>query len=273
MTKSDAINELAAAMAKAQAVMTGAKKDAANPFFKSHYADLASVREACMPALTAHGLSVIQFPRLVSAEQGGMVVEVETILAHSSGQFIADTLSVPVTKADAQGVGSAITYARRYALGAVAGVAAEDDDGEGAVGRSGAHVMPQGTIKARLVEEPQRLTPTQPPPSQGYQPTVTHTTTAVEPRETTTGVKSTGGRVITEKQAKRLFAIIKSSGRDVEVVKAWIFAHYGVQHSKDIQTSDYTDICTMVEAPGPLPGATSGSDDDVTVYDDGPDRD
>jgi len=136
MTRSESINELAAALAKAQAVMTGAKKDSDNPFFKSHYADLASVRDACMPALNAHGLSVLQFPRLVSAGDHEWLIEVETVLAHASGQFIADTLAVPVTKADAQGVGSAITYARRYALGAVAGVAAEDDDGESAVGRT-----------------------------------------------------------------------------------------------------------------------------------------
>jgi len=136
MTRSESINELASALAKAQAVMTGAKKDSDNPFFKSHYADLASVRDACMPALNAHGLSVLQFPRLVSAGDHEWLIEVETVLAHASGQFIADTLAVPVTKADAQGVGSAITYARRYALGAVAGVAAEDDDGESAVGRT-----------------------------------------------------------------------------------------------------------------------------------------
>jgi hypothetical protein len=269
MTKSDAINELAAAMAKAQAVMTGAKKDAANPFFKSHYADLASVREACMPALTAHGLSVIQFPRLVSADQGGMVVEVETILAHSSGQFIADTLSVPVTKADAQGVGSAITYARRYALGAVAGVAAEDDDGEGAVGRSTkAHVSTWA--ESGYQPKPQTLSPveapvTPPKPSQGYVPVGQFPPTPVK-----------SGRVITEKQAKRLFAIIKSSGRDVEVVKAWIFAHYGVQHSKDIPLADYEAITKAVEAPGALPGAEREPGDEDMDYGpdegDGPDR-
>lgn len=134
-TFSEQINELCTALAKAQAEMTGAKKDSANPFFKSSYADLASVRDACLGALNKHGLSVTQWPRLVSAGDGAWIVEVETLLTHQSGQFMRDTLAVPVTKADAQAVGSAITYARRYALGAVAGVAPEEDDGEGAVGR------------------------------------------------------------------------------------------------------------------------------------------
>ena len=138
-TFSEAINELCTALSKAQAEMTGAKRDSANPFFKSSYADLASVRDACLGALNKHGLSVTQWPRLVSSGEGAWIVEVETVLTHSSGQFMRDTLAVPVTKADAQGVGSAITYARRYALGAVAGVAPADDDGEAAVGRANGH--------------------------------------------------------------------------------------------------------------------------------------
>ena len=132
MNTSDSLKELGAALAAAQAEMTGAKRDSENPFFKSKYADLASVREACLPALNKHGLSVCQLPRLVSGGEGAWIVEVETLLLHSSGEWLRDTIAVPVTKADAQGVGSAITYARRYALGALAGVASEDDDGNAA---------------------------------------------------------------------------------------------------------------------------------------------
>lgn len=132
MRTSETINELAAALSKAQAQMAGAKKDSVNPHFKSKYADLSSVWEACREALTAHGLSVVQSPRFV-ADASTLMVEVETILMHASGQFMADTMSVPVTQANAQGVGSALTYARRYALSSVVGVAPEDDDAEGAV--------------------------------------------------------------------------------------------------------------------------------------------
>ena len=135
MLTSETIADLAAALAKAQLTMTGAKRDADNPYFKSRYADLASVRDACLGALNTNGISVTQWPRLVSVGDHEWFVEVETRLTHASGQWMADTLALPLAKADAQGVGSCITYARRYALAAVAGVAPDDDDGEAAVGR------------------------------------------------------------------------------------------------------------------------------------------
>lgn len=130
----DGIKELAAALAKAQAAMGGAKKQSTNPHFKSRYADLSSVWDACREPLTANGLSVLQSPRTTWWADGHCVVEVTTVLLHESGQYISDTLAVPVTKPDAQGVGSATTYARRYMLSSFAGVASEDDDGNAAVG-------------------------------------------------------------------------------------------------------------------------------------------
>lgn len=125
---SDEINALAGALAKAQSQIEGAAKDSANPHFKSKYADLASVWAACRDALTANGLSVVQFP-------GEMVenrMTMTTMLMHSSGQWIRQPLSIPLSKVDAQGYGSATTYARRYALAAVVGVCPEDDDGNAA---------------------------------------------------------------------------------------------------------------------------------------------
>ena len=126
--KSESIKELATALAKAQGEMTGAKKDSANPFFKSTYADLASVVEAIRVPFAKHGLSYLQRTHESTASE----VRVETILMHSSGEWISSgILAVPVTKADAQGYGSALTYCRRYSLGLV-GVAPEDDDGNAA---------------------------------------------------------------------------------------------------------------------------------------------
>ena len=130
--RSELIGLLATAMAKAQGQIKGAVRDSANPDFKSKYADLASVRGACAEALSKNELAVFQFPR--ATEEG---VEVETLLAHSSGQWLAETLTMPVAKADAHGLGSAITYARRYALAAIVGVAPEDDDGNAAASSSG----------------------------------------------------------------------------------------------------------------------------------------
>jgi hypothetical protein len=129
MNKSDSIAALAAALAKAQGQMKGAVKDSANPFFKSKYADLASVVEAIRAAFSANGLSYIQTLEPSDKDE----VRVETTLLHASGEWIScGVLSLPVSKADAQGYGSALTYARRYSLSAAVGVAPEDDDGNAA---------------------------------------------------------------------------------------------------------------------------------------------
>lgn len=131
MTTSDQIHEIAAALAKAQGQMEGAVKDAANPFFKSKYADLASVWDACRKPLTDNGLAVVQSP---SAD--GLRVSVDTLLTHTSGQWMRGTVSVTAKEDSPQAVGSCITYLRRYALQSFAGVAPEDDDAEAAEGRS-----------------------------------------------------------------------------------------------------------------------------------------
>ena len=133
MTRSDSIAALAAALSKAQSAMTGAKKDSVNPHFKSKYADLASVWDACREPLTKNGLSVIQMP---GKDEVGYYVE--TVLAHSSGEFVSCKLHIVPIKDDPQGLGSSITYARKYALAAIAGIAPDDsdDDGEAAMGRS-----------------------------------------------------------------------------------------------------------------------------------------
>jgi len=130
MPTSPTIAALAAALVKAQSALSGAKKDSTNPHFRTAYADLASVWDACRAPLANAGLSVVQ---LVSSDSAHAIIE--TILAHSSGEWVSSTLAVPLTKADAQGLGSAITYGRRYALAAIVGVCPADDDGEAAVAR------------------------------------------------------------------------------------------------------------------------------------------
>lgn len=129
MNKSESITNLATALAMAQMNLKGAIKDSANPFFKSKYADLSSVVEAIRPAFGQCGLSYIQ--RIEPSDRDE--VRVETILLHASGEWLScGVLNLPVSKADAQGYGSALTYARRYSLAAACGVAPEDDDGNAA---------------------------------------------------------------------------------------------------------------------------------------------
>jgi len=131
MNQSPSIGKLAEALAKAQAHYGKAVKDASNPFFKSKYVDLAGCYDACRGALAAQGLSVVQTTEINAA--GG--VTLASTLIHSSGEWLGGVYPVNPVKNDPQGIGSAMTYARRYSLMALVGLAAEDDDGEAASGR------------------------------------------------------------------------------------------------------------------------------------------
>lgn len=143
MNKSESIAALASALAKAQGQIKGAKKDSTNPHFRSKYADLASIVEAIQTPLSANGISYIQLT--IPSERDE--VQVETILAHSSGEWISGVIAVPVSKSDAQGYGSALTYARRYGLSAAVGVAPEDDDGNAAAKAAPAKAaMPESQV-------------------------------------------------------------------------------------------------------------------------------
>lgn len=125
--QSPSIAALAAALAKAQGAIRNAKKDSANPFFKSTYADLASAWDAAREPLAANGLAVAQ--RVTNSANG---VIITTQLLHASGEWISDRCEWPVAQKTPQGMGSAITYGRRYAFMALVGIAAEEDDGNAA---------------------------------------------------------------------------------------------------------------------------------------------
>ena len=120
---------IAAALARAQANMGRAMKSANNPHFKRTYADLADVMDACMPSLSAEGIAVTQ---PVRREDGNLVLY--TILHHGASGETLDDGGMPliVNKNDMQGLGSALTYARRYGLMAMTGIAPDDDDGNAA---------------------------------------------------------------------------------------------------------------------------------------------
>lgn len=128
MQKSETIAALAKALAKAQGEIENASKSSVNPHFKSKYADLAEVLNTVRPVFSACGLSFIQMPSFADG-----IASVETMLAHESGEWISEKASAPVGKQDAQGVGSVITYLRRYSLAAFAGIAQEDDDANASI--------------------------------------------------------------------------------------------------------------------------------------------
>jgi len=130
MNHSDSIALLSKALVAAQAEVANPSLDAVNPHFATarkgagRYASLAEVRNTIVPVFAKHGLAIVQLPG--SNERGPSLV---TLLIHASGEFLeSDPLILPATKQDAQGYGSALTYARRYALLALANVVGEDDD-------------------------------------------------------------------------------------------------------------------------------------------------
>lgn len=126
------MKEISAALVRAQKEFGPALKTSSNPHFRSKYADLSACVEAVIDGLNSNGIFLMQTSHL--CEDG---VIVETVFIHESGeQMSAGKLHVPASKQDAQGYGSALTYARRYALMAACGIAPEDDDGNGASKKS-----------------------------------------------------------------------------------------------------------------------------------------
>lgn len=133
MRRSESIDQIGAALAKAQGEITGASKDRENPHFKSKYADLASVWDACRAPLAKNSLAVIQSP---SVDEAGNLVLL-TMLVHGSGQYFEEEFVVTPAQRTAQGYGSVVTYLRRYSLMAMVGVAPEDEDDDGNAGSFG----------------------------------------------------------------------------------------------------------------------------------------
>lgn len=144
------LTELAKALHSAQGAMKSAAKDGANPHFKSKYATLESVIEAAKPALQAAGLSFTQAPGMVADGR----LSITTMVLHISGQWMRSTLHIPLAKSDPQGVGSAISYGKRYALMAVFGLPSEDDDAEAATDRNPPRALAAPRAVAQTPRQP-----------------------------------------------------------------------------------------------------------------------
>ncbi len=141
MMHSDAIDQLATALAKAQGGIKAAAKGRENTFYKSQYADLPAVMEACREPLSKNGLAIVQITQFEGQEHW-----IETMLLHSSGQWLKSRYPVRPVKNDPQGLGSAQTYARRYALMALVGIVADDEQAGDPQRRNqrGKYFYPQG---------------------------------------------------------------------------------------------------------------------------------
>lgn len=139
--KSESINELAAALAKAQNEMPIAELSSSNPYFKNKYADLATYIKASRPSLSKNGLSVSQL--IMFDDKGEQFLQ--TMLLHSSGQFISSFAKINPQKTDIQSLGSYLTYMRRYSYSSIIGCASgtDDDDGESTVQRTQSYMPKQ----------------------------------------------------------------------------------------------------------------------------------
>jgi hypothetical protein len=147
MKKSENLNEIAKAMSAFQGQMKSAAKDSNNPFFQSRYSNLESVWDAMREPFSKNELSAVQ--DVFTTDNG---VSITTTILHSSGQWMEfGPLEIPISKKDAQSVGSATTYGKRYALGAACGVVSgeDDDDGEKAMNRNGEKEKPKAKEKPR----------------------------------------------------------------------------------------------------------------------------
>lgn len=157
MNQSSEIKDLAGALVKAQAQLKPASKDGMNPHFKSPYATLQSVWGVARAALTPNGLAVSQ----TFTATDGDTLAISTTLMHTSGQWIGGTLTIKPTKADPQGIGSAITYGRRYALAAILGIVADEDD-DGNAASAPRHTEPARTVSRPIAQARQESFPGDP---------------------------------------------------------------------------------------------------------------
>jgi hypothetical protein len=168
MTSSETTATLCAALVAAQGALKPIAKDGKNPAFRSRYATLDGIMETVRPALAAHGLAVVQGVVHPETGEGGRLVGimVETRLVHTSGEWLASVVPVPVAKGDAHGLGSALSYGRRYGISALLALSTDEDD-DGNAAAKAPPAKPQAKPAPAAPAPGQRLhdrVPTTPPP-------------------------------------------------------------------------------------------------------------
>jgi hypothetical protein len=206
MKTSDQINELAAALARAQGEMTHAEKTKTNPHFRNDYADIAAIIEAIRIPFSKNGLSYAQMPTFL---EGKSVLA--TRMMHSSGQWIESHTPILASKADAQGFGSGLTYARRYALAAIAGIAQDDDDANAAVSSMKKNPPKKAEPQNNVKTFPKNEAP------------------------------------VSQEQIKMLFALAGEKGIRTEPLKAFIEISYGAQSTKELKVWQVQELVGILK--------------------------
>lgn len=234
MQKSEIIIELAKALSIMQSQLQPAPKDSENPFFKSHYADLASVWDAVKKPLTDNGLSVVQ---TVDCDNSAYVLV--TTLFHSSGQWVSSRYPLNPTKPDPQSFGACVTYARRYALSAICGVCAvEDDDGNTAS-------KPElGKPEKTEYKAPQKAT--QKPVVDDIPLGDTPSDKVVDAAKEVFDGKEVPTAMANEKQRKMFYAICKGKGMSDADMKTYL-SGWNVESSWKIPASMVNEIIADIK--------------------------
>lgn len=246
-SQSNSIAALAAALAKAQRQIQSAKKDSVNPHFRSRYADLASCWDACREQLTSNGIAVVQ-----PIHNDGPYAFLKTILVHESGEWIASgSYPLKPMKDDPQGLGSAITYARRYSLCAMVGVAPDDDDGEAATGRT---VQQTKTPTYQAPAQPQQAAPSNRPPE--FEATQQQIVKQYGSGDTKRGP--------TEKQISFLHAMKSKAGWHDQELKQYLQAEFNVSSTKALNIQQFNKILDLLKNKTPFVEAFAGHEPAVS---------
>jgi hypothetical protein len=254
MMQSEQINDLVAALVAAQGKIEPPAKSAHNPFYKSRYAPLDVVWDACRGPLGANGLAVIQ----TTTVRDGLTVLVTT-LAHTSGQWIRGEYPITAVKQDPQGIGSAITYARRYALAAITSTTPrdEDDDAETAQGR-GATNGPKPLQAPKRVAAPAATTTSEPaddsaaalrtPPADeaGSEFFSDHETLpGDDPFDEPGPPEDT--RFLNEREIKSLFGALAKSRRSPAELKGFVSEKWGLGSRKDLRLGHLPEVLAWMQ--------------------------
>lgn len=208
--KSESIDQIFMALSKAQASLKPALKNKTNPYFQSKYADLDSCMEALKDPLSKNDLCITQLP---SQNEGNL--SVTTVLGHKSGQWIMSQITMRPEKNTPQGIGSAITYARRYGLAITGLVTEDDDDGNDASGKDN------------------KNKPKPPPPKPKN-----HAPTKEDLQEPSS---------LTAKQIQRMQAIVASSEWTIDQVKEVIASKFKKKSSKELSVKEYNELIDIIQ--------------------------
>jgi len=241
MERSESITEIAKALSTFQGKVKNPKNTAENPHFKYKYAPLDEVLNIVRPLLAECGLSLVQIPTVENNQ-----ISVQTLLFHVSGEWIKfDPLKLPVDKPNAQGIGAAITYARRYALSSILGISSEDDDDANSISTI---TKEQAIALFKLADEEtvkEVLT------TLGYSRSLdipvdkyNDVIKAIQQvaQEKKASAKQTT-KTISEAQVKRLYTL--SQGRE-EIVKE-VLKKFNYESAKEVRKEDYDKICELVQ--------------------------